>query len=64
MFKYLEIASYETDSAVLRIDVTGKSERNTDRIDSGMNRNLNHEDYFTREVDSEEELPEIKKASA
>lgn len=60
MYKYLEIVEYADDKVVLRIDVTGRSETNIDRIDNGMNRNLNHQEYFTREVKSEDPMEEIK----
>lgn len=57
-FKYLEIIRYKGGEVVKRIDVTGKSQHNIDRIDSGMNMNLNHTDYYTceSEYESEQEL--------
>mgnify|MGYP001278446172 CR=1 FL=1 len=33
------------------IEVTGKSERQIERIENGLNINLNHELYYTRIVD-------------
>lgn len=59
MYKYLEIVSHEDGEVVKRSDVTNKTERTIDKIDSGMNRNLNHAEYFTRETESEEELKTI-----
>ena len=49
MNTYLEIKEYKTDKVVKRIDVTGKTDRMIDKIDSGMNINLNHEKYYTVE---------------
>lgn len=49
MYTYIEIVSYETGKPIKRYDVTGKSERMRDRVDSGINRNLDTENYYTRE---------------
>lgn len=58
-YKYLEIRSYGDGGVVKRIDVTGKSERQIERIESGMNRNLNHDKYYTTEFESKVELEKI-----
>jgi len=58
-FKYIEIIKYSSGEVVKRIDVSGISQRNIDRIDSGMNRNMNHSEYYTIERASEIAIPEI-----
>lgn len=47
MHKYIEILTW-SDEVVKRMDVTGKSDRAIDRIEDGMNINLNHDEYHTR----------------
>ena len=47
MNTYLEITEFSTGNVVKRIDVTGKSERTIDKIDDGLNINLNHDKYYT-----------------
>ena len=44
MSRYLVVKDYETDSIHTKIDVTGKSDRTIERIENGMNINLNIED--------------------
>lgn len=58
-YKYIEIIKYSSGEVVKRIDVSGMSQRNIDRIDSGMNRNMNHAEYYTIEMASEIAIPEI-----
>ena len=60
MKTYLEIIEKKTKSVVLRIDVSEKSENAIFRTEMGMNINLNHEEYYTNQVETENELPEIK----
>lgn len=59
MYKYLQIVAFQSETVVKRIDVTGKSESQIDKIDRGMNTNLNHDDYYTVEIESIKELPLI-----
>ena len=59
IFKYLEIKSYEDGKVVKRLDVTGYGDRQLDRIESGMNINLNHEAFYTFSYDSEYKLDTI-----
>lgn len=56
LFKYIEIKSYNDGRVVKRLDVSGKTDRSIDTIENGMNRNLNHDQYYTLQVDSEVEL--------
>ena len=56
MKTYIEIIRYENEECVKRLDVSGKTQRSIDAIESGMNINLNHEEYFTRETSSEKSL--------
>lgn len=58
-YKYLEIIAYENDEVVKRIDVTNMTQRSIDTIESGMNRNLNHNDYYTKEGATTVKLEEL-----
>ena len=46
--KAIEIVRFKDEKIIHSLDVTGKREKDIDKIDSGMNINLNHELYFTR----------------
>jgi hypothetical protein len=59
LFKYIEIKTYNDGGVVKRLDVTGKTDRSMDTIEAGMNRNLNHDQYYTFGYDSEVELDTI-----
>lgn len=49
----IEIISHDTGQVVHTVDVPAGA--NADRLDRGINVNLNHEQYYTRLVDAEEE---------
>ncbi len=53
MGKYIDIIDFETDEVVMRINVTGKSDRTIDKIDDGLNINLNHDKFYTIVENSE-----------
>jgi hypothetical protein len=55
-FQYLEIVKMEGNKVVKRFDVTGKGERGIERLERGVNINLNHNEFFTQENDSDVEL--------
>lgn len=55
VFKYLEIKDWD-GGVVKRLDVSLKSERQIEAIDNGMNKNLNHDKYYTCDYESEVEL--------
>ena len=57
MKTYIEIIRHKDDKCIHRIDVSGISQRHIDKTERGMNRNLNHEEYFTKEVSSKKQLP-------
>jgi len=57
MYKYLEIIKDENNLVVKRLDVSNKSERSIEKIEGGMNINLNHNDYTTQLIESITELP-------
>ena len=65
MKTYIEIIRYEDKECVKRLDVSDKSGRAIDKIDAGMNRNMNHEEFFSKIVDTKKELKvfwyEVKK---
>jgi len=46
----IEVIEYSTNEVVKTIECHGKSERQVDRVDDGLNRQLNHEEFFTRIV--------------
>ncbi len=48
MKHYIEIVRYEDGEVVNRIECA--NERKADRADEGLNRQLNHEKYYTRIV--------------
>jgi hypothetical protein len=53
IFKYLEVKSYENGEVVKRLDVSNESDRSIDRIERGLNINLNHEAFYTFSYESE-----------
>lgn len=59
MKKYIEVLRYDDYSLVKRIDVSEKTDRTIDKIEAGLNRNLNHEKYFTHSFGTMDELKEI-----
>ena len=48
---FVEIRKYEKDEVIKRMGPY--PERLADKIDSGANRNLNHEEYYTMIVESQ-----------
>lgn len=56
MYKYIEIVEKSTNKATPRIDVTGGSERGIERVEDGVNINLNHNEFYTRITESEIKL--------
>lgn len=53
IFKYLEVKSYDNGKVVKRLDVSNESDRSIDRIERGLNINLNHEAFYTFSYESE-----------
>lgn len=47
MRHFIEIKKCATDKTVHKIDVTGKTDEQVDKIDDGLNINLNHQKYYT-----------------
>lgn len=56
MKKYLEIRKFENDTVVKRMDVSSKSDKQIEKMEFGANMNLNHEEYYTEVVESENTL--------
>ena len=56
IYKYLEVVDHSSDSVVKRMDVTEKSWNGLDTLERGLNRNLNHEEYFARVTTTNEPL--------
>jgi len=50
MRRFIEIVAHEGEEVIHRIDITGRTERAIELVERGMNINLNHEKYYTREV--------------
>lgn len=59
LFKYIEVKSYDDGGVVKRLDVSDKTDRSIDTVESGINRNLNHDKFYTFSYDSEVELDTI-----
>lgn len=58
LYKYLEV-TLNNGSVVKRLDVSGESDLNIEKIESGMNQNLNHNEYSIETIKSQFELPKI-----
>ncbi len=56
-YKYLEICERSDKSVVERMDVSNESDRNIERVQSGILINLNRLDFFVRCVESDVALP-------
>ena len=56
MYKYLEIVKDEKNEVVKRLNVSDKSERSIEKIENGMNINLNHNEYTVQYNESDVEL--------
>ena len=55
MKAYIQVVSFETEEVIHQIEITGKTHTQIERIDNGLNINLNHEKFYTREVEVESE---------
>ena len=51
MKRWIEVIEYEGDKVVHKVDVSDKSQRQAERVQDGMDRNLNHEKFYTRMVE-------------
>jgi len=47
----IEIVDYKTSEIIQVINCAGKTERQVNKIDDGLNINLNHSEYFTRIIE-------------
>jgi len=56
--KYLEIFRDKEDVVVQRMDVTTSSERTIEKIEGGVNINLNHNEFTTRVREYDQDMPE------
>ncbi len=59
LFAYLEVKEFSSGKVIKRMDLRGKSIRDIDKIEAGLNRNLNHEKYYTFYWDSEKKFDTI-----
>ena len=55
---YIEIIRMAGNIVVKRMDVSGRSERSIEKIKSGANINLNHNEFFTDVNTYPQEMPE------
>jgi hypothetical protein len=46
--RYIEVVEYESGNVIHKVDVSGKPERIAEKVMDGMDRNLNHEKFYTR----------------
>jgi hypothetical protein len=56
MYKYIEVVHTTTGTVVKRIDVTGSSERQIEKVEMGLLRNMNLDSYHTNDAESESPL--------
>lgn len=56
-FKYIEIVRDKGNVVVNRIDVSGSGDRSVSRTETGVNINLNHNEYTTRVKEYDQEMP-------
>jgi hypothetical protein len=54
MKNYICVVRYSNGEIVKKVDVTGKGERMVDKVDRGMNINLNHDEFYTVEMNDKE----------
>jgi hypothetical protein len=47
MNTYIEVIEYETKRVVKRINMTGKTGRQIDKVMDGMEINMNHDQFYT-----------------
>ncbi len=59
-YKYLEVWRDRDEACVKRIDVTNLPERQLDKLESGILRNMNYEAYSLELREVHQLLPEIK----
>lgn len=45
--RVIQVISFSNREVVHELDVTGKTDRQIDKIDRGLNINLNHSEYYT-----------------
>lgn len=60
LYTYLEIIQYNSGNVIKRMDLSGKTDNEIDKIDSGLNINLNHNEYYTLVFGSESKKEIIK----
>ncbi len=58
--KYIDIIEHSTGNVVEQIDVSGRSDRQVERVDNGININMNHEMYYTLISDTKKEVKRFK----
>lgn len=51
----IQIIKYSSGEVAHQVDVTGKIERQIEKIDRGLNVNLNHNDFYTTEAEIEDQ---------
>lgn len=57
-FKYIEIVRDNGNVVVKRIHVTGSGERSINRVERGVNINLNHNEFTTRVEEYDQKMPD------
>lgn len=58
-FKYIEIKNWKDSGVLRRICVTNKTQRSIEKVEEGININLNQDDFYTINYESEVELDVI-----
>lgn len=62
MFTYVEVVERKTNRVIERIDVSGDSDSRQERVQRGLNINLNHREYRSRIASYLQSMPREDKA--
>ncbi len=57
--KYLEVVSFDDSQVVRRYDITEKTDRYVEKLESGLLNRIDLNNYFTSIIYKNEELPEL-----
>ncbi|MDF3078010.1 MAG: hypothetical protein K0S09_1899 [Sphingobacteriaceae bacterium] len=58
-YYYIEVKTFEEGNVVRRLDASGRSAREQEKIELGLLRNLNQNRYYTNSFESPTQLKEI-----
>jgi hypothetical protein len=58
-FTYIEVLKWEDNTVIKRTDVSGLSQKRIDKIEDGIIINLNRDEYYTKQTESDVKLGKI-----